>query len=47
LRPNYRGLKDADVRPEFGNALSRVEDKKQTVDEAWNEAVQNARELVK
>jgi cellobiose transport system substrate-binding protein len=47
LRPNYRGLREADVRPEFGRALGRVEEKNQTVDEAWNEAVQKSRDLVK
>ena len=42
LTPNYRGLKDAEVRPEFGRALGRVEDGKQNVDDAWAEAVQGA-----
>lgn len=46
LRPNYRGLRDADVRPEFGMALGRVEDGKQTVDEAWGQAVANARDVL-
>lgn len=43
LRPNYRGLRDADVRPEFGRALGRIEDKTQNADQAWAEAVQQAR----
>ncbi|MBE1500965.1 cellobiose transport system substrate-binding protein [Amycolatopsis lexingtonensis] len=47
LRPNYRGLHDADVRPEFGRALGRIEDKTQTVDQAWAQAVQQARALLK
>jgi cellobiose transport system substrate-binding protein len=47
LRPSYRGLQEADVRPEFGRALGRVEEKKQTVAEAWDEAVRKARDLLK
>ncbi|WP_290050407.1 ABC transporter substrate-binding protein [Amycolatopsis solani] len=47
LRPNYRGLHDADVRPEFGRALGRIEDKTQNVDQAWAQAVQQARALLK
>lgn len=47
LRPNYRGLRDADVRPEFGRALGRIEDRTQNVDQAWAEAVQQAREVLK
>jgi cellobiose transport system substrate-binding protein len=42
LRPNYRGLRDADVRPEFGRALGRIEDRTETVDQAWTKAVQLA-----
>jgi cellobiose transport system substrate-binding protein len=47
LRPNYRGLRDADVRPEFGRALGRVEDGTQTVDQAWADAVRQARAALK
>ncbi|TDD34453.1 ABC transporter substrate-binding protein [Saccharopolyspora elongata] len=47
LQPHYRGPKDSVVRPKFGLALGRVENGKQTLDEAWNEAVQQAREAVK
>lgn len=47
LRPNYRGMHDADVRPEFGKALGRVEDKTQSVDEAWPDALRQAREALK
>lgn len=47
LRPNYRGMRDADVRPEFGRALGRIEDKTQTVDEAWPDALRQAREALK
>jgi cellobiose transport system substrate-binding protein len=42
LRPNYRGLRDADVRPEFGRALGRIEDRTENVDQAWTKAVQQA-----
>lgn len=47
LRPNYRGLRDADVRPEFGRALGRIEEKKQTVEQAWPDALQQARGVLK
>ncbi|GLZ29294.1 sugar ABC transporter substrate-binding protein [Lentzea sp. NBRC 105346] len=47
IRPNYRGLRDADVRPKFGMALGRIEDGKQTVDEAWRQAVDEARAAVR
>lgn len=43
IRPNYRGLRDAEVRPAFGHALGRIEDGKQSVDEAWDQAVREAR----
>ncbi|RZQ60194.1 extracellular solute-binding protein [Amycolatopsis suaedae] len=44
LRPVYRGTADAEVRPEFGRALGRIEDGKQTIAQAWEEAVRLARE---
>jgi cellobiose transport system substrate-binding protein len=47
LRPNYRGLRDADVRPEFGRALGRIEDRTENVDQAWAEAVQQAQAALK
>lgn len=47
LRPNYRGLRDADVRPEFGRALGRVEEGTNTVEQAWAEAVQQAQAALK
>ena len=47
LRPNYRGLRDADVRPEFGRALGRVEEGTDTVEQAWAEAVQQAQAALK
>ncbi|MFJ1760509.1 extracellular solute-binding protein [Amycolatopsis sp. NPDC088138] len=47
LRPNYRGLHDADVRPEFGRALGRIEDKTENVDQAWADAVQQAQAALK
>jgi cellobiose transport system substrate-binding protein len=48
LRPNHRGLRDADVRPEFGRALGRIEDKTdRSVDQAWAEAVQQAQAALK
>ncbi|WP_432847577.1 ABC transporter substrate-binding protein [Amycolatopsis sp. CA-161197] len=47
LRPNYRGLHDADVRPEFGRALGRIEDGSEKVDAAWADAVKLGREAIK
>ncbi|EOD66708.1 ABC transporter substrate-binding protein [Amycolatopsis vancoresmycina] len=47
LRPNYRGLRDADVRPEFGRALGRIEDGTENVDQAWAQAVQQAQAVLK
>lgn len=48
LRPNYRGLRDADVRPEFGRALGRIEDgTEKNVDQAWAQAVQQAQAVLK
>ncbi|SEO63285.1 extracellular solute-binding protein [Amycolatopsis saalfeldensis] len=47
LRPNYRGLHDADVRPEFGHALGRIEDKSEDVQQAWDDAVKTGREAIK
>ncbi|WP_033293726.1 ABC transporter substrate-binding protein [Amycolatopsis jejuensis] len=47
LRANYRGLHDADVRPEFGHALGRVEDGSQNVDQAWGDAVRMGRDAIK
>ncbi|MGW3959295.1 ABC transporter substrate-binding protein [Amycolatopsis sp. NPDC005003] len=47
LRPNYRGLRDADVRPEFGRALGRIEEKTDTVEQAWTKAVQQAQAALK
>jgi cellobiose transport system substrate-binding protein len=47
LRPNYRGLKDADVRPVFGLALGRVESGEQSLDAAWAQAIQEARDAIK
>ncbi|ADJ49826.1 sugar ABC transporter periplasmic protein [Amycolatopsis mediterranei S699] len=47
LRPNYRGLRDADVRPEFGRALGRIEERTDTVDQAWTKAVQQAQAALK
>ncbi|MGW4128606.1 ABC transporter substrate-binding protein [Amycolatopsis japonica] len=46
LKPNYRGLKDASVRPTFGTALGRVESGKQGLDAAWEQAVTEARVAV-
>lgn len=46
IRPNYRGVHDADVRPPFGWALGRIEDGKQTVEEGWDQAVREARAVV-
>lgn len=46
VRPNYRGLRDAEVRPVFGRALGRVESGEQNLDQAWAEAVGEARKIV-
>ncbi|GHJ49468.1 sugar ABC transporter substrate-binding protein [Catellatospora sp. TT07R-123] len=42
LQPNYRGTRDADVRPVFGRALARVEQGKQNPADAWAQAVSEA-----
>ncbi|MFI5610666.1 ABC transporter substrate-binding protein [Amycolatopsis sp. NPDC051903] len=47
LRPNYRGLHDADVRPEFGRALGRIEDGSEQVGQAWQDAVKLGGEAIK
>ena len=47
VRPNYRGLRDADVRPAFGQALGRIEDGKQNVEQAWEQAVREARAVLR
>lgn len=47
LTPNYRGLKDAVVRPEFGRALGRVEGGQQNADQAWADAVKSALDAIK
>ncbi|WP_209618176.1 extracellular solute-binding protein [Saccharothrix coeruleofusca] len=46
VRPNHRGVRDADVRPVFGQALGRVEDGAQTVDQAWEQAVREAKTIL-
>lgn len=46
LRPNHRGVDDAAVRPKFGDALSRVEEGKRSVAEAWSEAIAQARNAI-
>jgi cellobiose transport system substrate-binding protein len=46
LTPNYRGLRDADVRPDFGRALGRIEEKKENVGTAFGEAVKEARAAI-
>ncbi|MFD5244009.1 ABC transporter substrate-binding protein [Amycolatopsis sp. NPDC058340] len=43
LRPNYRGLRDGEVRPVYGHALGRVEEGKQSLDEAWRQAATEGR----
>ncbi|MBW4720256.1 ABC transporter substrate-binding protein [Saccharothrix obliqua] len=47
IRPNYRGVRDADVRPVFGRALGRVEEGSQSIDQAWEQAVREARDAVR
>lgn len=46
VRPNYRGLADADARPPFGQALGRVEEGKQSLPDAWQQAVNESRAAV-
>jgi len=47
VRPNYRGVHDADVRPFFGQALGRIEDGKQSVEQAWEQAIQEAHAVLR
>ncbi|WP_026425729.1 extracellular solute-binding protein [Actinokineospora inagensis] len=47
VRPNHRGVRDADVRPVFGHALGRIEDGKQSVDQAWAQAVDEAHAVLR
>lgn len=42
IRPNYRGLQDAAVRPTFGRALGRIEEGDTTIEEEWAAAVAEA-----
>ncbi len=42
LRPNFRGVRDSDVRPVFGSALQRVEQGKASPEEALEQAVEEA-----
>ena len=43
LKPNYRGVRDGEVRPAFHRALLRVEEGKQSPEAAFNEAVKESR----
>ncbi|MBP2338256.1 cellobiose transport system substrate-binding protein [Saccharothrix coeruleofusca] len=47
LKPTYRGTKDAPVTLVFNNALNRVETGKQTADEAFQQALGEARDAAK
>ena len=47
LKPTYRGTEDSKVTPVFNNALSRVETGKQSTSDAFDQAVQEARDAVK
>lgn len=47
VRPNYRGLRDAVVRPVFGRALGRVEEQGQDIGRAWDEAVAEAKSALR
>lgn len=47
IRPNYRGLQDAAVRPAFGRALGRIEEGETTIDEEWAAAVAEAEKTLK
>ncbi|MEV6965122.1 extracellular solute-binding protein [Hamadaea sp. NPDC051192] len=47
LQPNYRGTRDADVRPVFGRALARVEQGKQDPAAAWQQALDEAAKALK
>ena len=46
LRPNYRGLRDGDVRPAFTRALLRVEQGKQEPQAAFDEAVKESKKVL-
>lgn len=43
IMPNYRGVHDDVVRPAFGRALGRIEEGDKSVDQAWSEAVTEAK----
>lgn len=47
LKPTYRGTKDSKVTPVFNNALTRVEQGKQSTAEAFTQALKEARDAVK
>jgi cellobiose transport system substrate-binding protein len=46
LQPNYRGLRDGDVRPIFTRALLRVEQGKQEPQAAFDEAVKESKKIL-
>jgi len=46
LKPNYRGLRDGDVRPIFTRALLRVEQGKQAPQAAFDEAVKESKKVL-
>lgn len=46
LKPNYRGARDGDIRPGFNNALTRVEQGKQSPEEAFAQAVKEAKKTL-
>jgi cellobiose transport system substrate-binding protein len=47
LKPTYRGTKDSKVTPVFSNSLSRVEQGKQSVNDAFTQALKEAQDAAK
>jgi cellobiose transport system substrate-binding protein len=47
LKPTYRGTKDSKVTPVFSNSLSRVEQGKQSANDAFTQALKEAQDAAK
>jgi cellobiose transport system substrate-binding protein len=47
LQPTYRGTKDSKVTPVFSNALARVEQGKQSTEDAFAQALKEAQDVIK
>jgi cellobiose transport system substrate-binding protein len=45
LKPQHLGPKEADVRTAIGNGLGRVEQGKQTPDEAWAQVLEDVKKI--